>query len=99
MKRGLKQAYDLSELQERVSALKQQMAPLLSSPVVNDRIMLDFLTGAFYLRSDVQKNGMQNATKLGTIDIERDYDQYHAAARQVLHEKITAKLNAPRPKP
>ncbi len=84
------------EQAERAAALKAQMAPLHDS-FVNDRVMLDSLSGAFYLRSDVEQKGMDASAPLGYIDVASESALFRTTARQVLSEKIQTALNTPRP--
>ncbi|WP_435640986.1 hypothetical protein [Micavibrio aeruginosavorus] len=93
MTHNLKPAFDLVDIQNRISELKRQMHPLLSSPVRNDRIMLNHETGGFYLRSDVEKNGMDNASALGRIDLKTEYGVFKTAAKQVQSQKIERALS------
>lgn len=97
MTRDLKPAFDLADLHHRMAELKRQMRPLLSSPVRNDRIMLNHETGDFYLRSDVEKNGMDQATALGRIDLNTEIPMFKFASRETLSQKIAHASNTPRP--
>lgn len=97
MTRDLKPSFNLADLHQRMAELKRQMRPLLTSPVRNDRIMLNHETGDFYLRSDVEKNGMDNATSLGRIDLKNEVTMYKYAARDVLARKVERALNTQRP--
>lgn len=97
MTRDLKPAFDLADLHHRMAELKRQMRPLLSSSVANDRIMLNHETGDFYLRSDVEKNGMDQATALGRIDLATEVTMFKYATREMLNLKIQNASNNPRP--
>lgn len=59
--------------QPRMIELAEQIRPLRTSPQ-NDHIHINEETGDFYLHSDVQKNGIENATLLGQIDVALERD-------------------------
>jgi hypothetical protein len=53
--------------QPRMRELREQMKPLLTSPP-GDRILFDKKTGAFFLKSDLDRQGREKVTILGTAD-------------------------------
>ena len=75
------------QFQPRVRELQRQMQPLLDAPY-GETLVLHPETGNFYLRSDVEKNGIDKAAALGQIDMELEESLFKAAAQWVSMGKL-----------
>lgn len=72
--------------QPRMTELLAQMRPMLGAPA-GDKFMLDETTGDFYLKSDIQKNGVDKAKPLGQIDVGTEKTLFSLAAEEILQER------------
>jgi hypothetical protein len=73
--------------QPRVRELMQQMAPLLEASY-GETLLLHPETGDFYLRGDVERNGIGKATALGQIDMDLEESLFRAAAETTAMKKM-----------
>ncbi len=73
--------------QPRVRELQDQMKPLLSSPP-GDQILFDRETGDIFLKSDLDKNGREKVTVLGTADPDVEETLVRHAAMMVGMQKL-----------
>lgn len=72
--------------QPRMAELMAQMAPLLKT-APGDKFVLDETTGDFYLKSDIEQNGVAKAKPLGQIDIAAEKDLFILAAEEILNTR------------
>lgn len=73
--------------QPRVHELRQQMTPILKTKA-GDKFLLDEETGDFYLQSDVDKLGAENAKPLGQIDMRYELPLFNHAGQMTMMNKM-----------